>query len=66
MEVDASVNFMGLTLRNPVVVAPASITGTAEKVARFWELGAGAAVMKTLFEVGHAPLPVAEVQNHPP
>ena len=43
-------DFCGLQLRNPIVVAPAGITGTAERLKRCEDGGAGAAVMKSYFE----------------
>lgn len=48
--VDLTTRYAGLTLRNPLIIAPAGITGTAELVARAEDAGAGAVVMKSLFE----------------
>lgn len=42
--------FVGLKLRTPVVVASAGITETLERMRRAQENGAGAVVMKSLFE----------------
>ncbi len=44
------VTYMGLKLRNPLVVASSSLTGTVEKLLRCEEAGAGAVVLKSLFE----------------
>lgn len=44
------VTYMGLKLGNPLVVASSSLTGTVEKLARCQEAGAGAVVLKSLFE----------------
>jgi dihydroorotate dehydrogenase (fumarate) len=44
------VTYMGLQLRNPLVVASSSLTGTVEKLERCEEAGAGAVVLKSLFE----------------
>ncbi len=43
-------NFMGLKLRNPVVVASCSLTNSVEGVQRCADAGAGAVVLKSLFE----------------
>jgi dihydroorotate dehydrogenase (fumarate) len=48
--VDLTTPYAGLTLRNPLVIAPAGITGTAELARRAEDAGAGAVVMKSLFE----------------
>lgn len=48
--VDLTTHYAGLTLRNPLIIAPAGITGTAELVLRAEDAGAGAVVMKSLFE----------------
>jgi dihydroorotate dehydrogenase (fumarate) len=47
---DLSVSYMGLKLRNPLIVAASSLTGTAAKLKRCEEAGAGAVVLKSLFE----------------
>jgi len=47
---DLTTSYAGLTLRNPLIVAPAGITGTADLIARAEDAGAGAVVMKSLFE----------------
>lgn len=48
--IDLTTRYAGLTLRNPLIIAPAGITGTAELVLRAEDAGAGAVVMKSLFE----------------
>ncbi len=45
---DLSTRYIGLTLRNPIIVGSAGITGRAELVARAADAGAGAVVMKSL------------------
>ena len=45
------VHYLGMELPSPIIVAPAGITETAERIARCEENGAGAVVMKTLTEV---------------
>lgn len=48
--VDLTTCYTGLVLRNPLIIAPAGITGTADLVVRAEDFGAGAVVMKSLFE----------------
>jgi dihydroorotate dehydrogenase (fumarate) len=47
---DLSVTYMGLALRNPLIVSSSSLTNSLEKVQRWAEAGAGAVVLKSLFE----------------
>jgi dihydroorotate dehydrogenase (fumarate) len=47
---DLSVSYLGLKLRNPLLVAASSLTGTPAKLKRCEEAGAGAVVLKSLFE----------------
>jgi len=47
---DLSTTYMGLDLRNPIVVASSGLTGTLKGVVRCAEAGAGAVVLKSLFE----------------
>lgn len=47
---DLRVQYMGLSLENPLVVASSGLTRTAEQVRQWEEAGAGAVVMKSLFE----------------
>ncbi len=42
--------FAGLTLRNPIIVSSSSLTNTAKKNKKWAEAGAGAIVLKSLFE----------------
>lgn len=48
--VDLSTSYMGLALRNPLVVASSSLTGNLSGVQQAAEAGAGAIVLKSLFE----------------
>jgi len=50
LDIDLSVDFVGLKLRNPVVAASAGATETVERMTRLAEAGLGAIVMKSLFE----------------
>lgn len=47
---DLSINYLGLNLRNPVIASSSGLTGTALKVQQLEEAGAGAVVLKSLFE----------------
>ena len=46
---DLSVDFVGLSLRSPVIAGSAGITGTVNLMKRAEDAGAGAVVMKSLF-----------------
>ena len=48
--VDLSTKYMGLNLHNPVVVSSCSLTNSVEGVRRCADAGAGAVVLKSLFE----------------
>ena len=48
--VDLSTEYMGLRLRNPVIVSSSSLTATVQKVAACEQAGAGGVVLKSLFE----------------
>lgn len=47
---DLSVSFLGLHLKNPIIVASSGLTATKEGVRKAIEAGAGAVVLKSLFE----------------
>lgn len=47
---DLSTTYMGLTLRNPLIVSSSRITSTVDDIRRCSEYGAGAIVLKSLFE----------------
>lgn len=48
--IDLSTTYMGLALRNPVVVSSSGLTATVKGVRKCAEAGAGAVVLKSLFE----------------
>ncbi len=48
--VNLATKYMGLTLKNPVIVSSSSLTHSAEGVKRCADAGAGAVVLKSLFE----------------
>ena len=47
---DISTRFFGLKLKSPVIAASSSMTGHAEQVMKLVEAGAGAIVLKSIFE----------------
>jgi dihydroorotate dehydrogenase (fumarate) len=48
--VDLTTNYLGLSLRNPIIVGSSGLTDSPEKVRRLEESGAGAVVLKSIFE----------------
>ena len=48
--VDMKTQYAGLTLRNPLIVGSSGLTNKAEKNKEFEKAGAGAIVLKSLFE----------------
>ncbi len=48
--IDLSTKYMGLNLKNPIIVGSCGLTGTLEGVMEMEENGAGAVVLKSLFE----------------
>ncbi|NIM59859.1 MAG: dihydroorotate dehydrogenase-like protein [Candidatus Aminicenantes bacterium] len=47
---DLATSYMGLNLRNPIVVSSSDLTKTKEGIIRCYEAGVGAVVLKSLFE----------------
>jgi dihydroorotate dehydrogenase (fumarate) len=47
---DLATTYMGLKLRNPIIVSSSDLTKTTEGIIRCYEAGAGAVVLKSLFE----------------
>ncbi len=47
---DLRTKYMGLSLRNPIIVGSSGLTNTVEKIKEIESLGAGAVVLKSLFE----------------
>lgn len=47
---DLSTSYMGLKLRNPIIVSSSDLTKTSEGILRCYEEGAGAVVLKSIFE----------------
>jgi len=48
--INLSANYMGLNLKNPIIVSSCSLSHSAEGVKRLADAGAGAVVLKSLFE----------------
>lgn len=48
--IDLSTNYMGLRLSSPVIVGSSGLTNKPENIKQFEKLGAGAVVLKSLFE----------------
>ena len=47
---DLKTTFAGLTLKNPVIISSSGLTNSAAKNAKLEAAGAGAIVLKSLFE----------------
>lgn len=47
---ELTTNYLGLTLRNPLIVGSCGITDSVEKIKEIEQAGAGAVVLKSLFE----------------
>ena len=47
---DLSTDFVGLKLRNPLIVSSSGLTDSVEKIQKLEKAGAGAVVLKSLFE----------------
>lgn len=48
--VNTETTYLGITLRNPVVVSSSALSNTVDKIRKIEENGAGAVVLKSLFE----------------
>jgi dihydroorotate dehydrogenase (fumarate) len=48
--IDLSTNYLGLRLNNPLIVSSSGLTNSVEKIKKLEELGAGAVILKSLFE----------------
>lgn len=47
---DLSTEYMGIKIKNPIIVSSSRITGEIEKIKKCADVGAGAVVLKSLFE----------------
>jgi dihydroorotate dehydrogenase (fumarate) len=48
--INLSTNYLGLKLKSPLIVSSSGLTNAPDKIRKFEELGAGAVVLKSLFE----------------
>ncbi len=48
--VDMSTNYMGLQLKNPIIAGSSGLTGSVKKIQEIEKKGAGAIVLKSIFE----------------
>ena len=66
MGVDLKTTYLGLVLRNPVVVAACPLTGSLESLMQLEQSGAAAAVLPSLFaeQIKHDELQVAGLYEH--
>ncbi len=48
--IDLETKYLGITLKNPIVVSSSGLTNSVEKIGKLAEAGAGAVVLKSLFE----------------
>lgn len=48
--INLSTNYLGLTLKSPLIISSSGLTNSVEKIRKFEELGAGAVVLKSIFE----------------
>jgi len=48
--IDLTTEYLGLKLRNPIVIASSGLTNSVQRVKEFEEHGAGAVVLKSVFE----------------
>jgi len=47
---DLTTNYLGLTLKNPIIAGASTLTGSVPKIVELAEAGVGAVVLKSLFE----------------
>jgi len=48
--INLATNYLGLTLKSPLIVSSSGLTNSVDKIRKFEELGAGAVVLKSIFE----------------
>lgn len=48
--IDLNTNYLGLNLKSPLIVSSSGLTGSVARIQKLEELGAGAVVLKSLFE----------------
>ena len=57
MSIDLTTRYLGLKLKNPLVIAASPLTEQVESLVRLEEAGAAAAVLPSLFEEQITPRP---------
>ncbi|MCR5731781.1 MAG: dihydroorotate oxidase, partial [Sphaerochaetaceae bacterium] len=61
---DLKTTYMGLTLKNPIVVASGPLTASIENLVKCEKAGAGAVVLKSIFEEQINSDALAETAKH--
>ena len=66
MGVDLRTNYLGLELRNPLVIAACPLTGAVESLRQLEQCGAAAAVLPSLFaeQIEHDEQEIAGLYDH--
>jgi dihydroorotate dehydrogenase (fumarate) len=64
---DLRTNYVGLELRNPLIISSSGLTDSVEKIGKLEKAGAGAVVLKSLFEeqILHEAETLSEQSNYP-
>ncbi|MFZ5832811.1 MAG: dihydroorotate dehydrogenase-like protein [Planctomycetota bacterium] len=67
MSVDLSTKYLGLSLKNPLVIAACPLTGEVEWLKRLQEVGAAAVVLPSLFEeqIEHEEIEIIKAHEYP-
>ncbi len=65
--IDLSTNFAGLSLKSPIIVSSSGLTSSVERIKKMAAAGAGAIVMKSLFEeqISYEISNMSEGQDYP-
>lgn len=65
--IDLSTNFAGLSLKSPIIVSSSGLTSSLDRIKKMAAAGAGAVVMKSLFEeqINHEISSMSEGQDYP-
>ena len=65
--IDLKTKYLGLELRNPIIVSSSGLTNSVEKIKKLEENGAGAVVLKSLFEeqITHEAGKLSETSDYP-
>ena len=65
--INLQTKYLGLDLKNPVIVSSSGLTNSVEKIKKLAEAGAGAVVLKSLFEeqIKHEAGRLSETSDYP-